>query len=92
MSRYDRRSLPSPQPRFGHARRFSRAGLGRSVRVFEAPSVGTARRLAADMVNPVGAERVTAASTAVLPTLWPFSPIQSFDPAAQRRGTVCLNG
>ncbi|MDP8937470.1 MAG: ABC transporter substrate-binding protein [Actinomycetota bacterium] len=64
-------------------------------RVFEAPSVDTARRLAADMVNLVTAERMTAASIAVLRTEWLVSPrVQSFDPAAfpgdQRWNTVWL--
>jgi len=65
-------------------------------RVFEAPSVDTARRLAADMVNLVTVERVTAASIAVLRTEWLVSPrVQSFDPApspgGQRWDTVWLS-
>ena len=65
-------------------------------RVFESPSVDTARRLAADMVNLVTAERMTAVSVAVLRTEWLVSPrVQSFDPAAfpgdQRWNTVWLS-
>lgn len=53
------------------------------ARVFESPSVDTARRLAADMVNLVANERATAASLAVLRSEWLISPrLQGFDPAA----------
>ncbi len=52
-------------------------------RVFEAPSVDTARRLAADMVNLVTTDRVTAVSIAVLRAEWLISPrVQSFEAAA----------
>jgi len=65
-------------------------------RVFQAPSVDTVRRLAADMVNLVTTERVTAASLAVLRTEWLVSPrVQSFEPApfpgGQRWDTVWLS-
>lgn len=53
------------------------------ARVFEAPSVDTTRRLAADMVNLVTTDRVTAVSIAVLRAEWLVSPrVQSFEAAA----------
>ena len=67
-----------------------------AARVFESPSVDTARRLAADMVNLVANERSTAVSLAVLRSEWLISPrVQGFDPAAfpgdQRWATVWLS-
>ncbi len=51
-------------------------------RIFSAPSIDTARRTAADIMQVVTAERVTAVSIASLRTEWLISPrVRGFDPA-----------
>lgn len=51
-------------------------------RLFASPSIDTARRLAADIMQVVTAERVTAISLASLRTQWLVSPrVRGFDPA-----------
>jgi peptide/nickel transport system substrate-binding protein len=64
-------------------------------RTFTAPSPDTARRLAADLINVVVAERFTAIPLASLRTQWLASPrLRGFEPAAlggdQRWETVWL--
>jgi len=51
-------------------------------RIFSAPSIDTARRTAADIMQVVTAERFTAVSIASLRTEWLISPrVRGFDPA-----------
>jgi peptide/nickel transport system substrate-binding protein len=51
-------------------------------RVFSSPSIDTARRTAADIMQVVTAERITAISIAALRTEWLVSPrVRGFDPA-----------
>jgi hypothetical protein len=51
-------------------------------RIFSAPSIDTARRTAADIMQVVTAERFTAISIASLRTEWLISPrVRGFDPA-----------
>ena len=51
-------------------------------RVFSSPSIDTARRTAAELIQVVTAERVTAISIAALRTEWLISPrVRGFDPA-----------
>ena len=51
-------------------------------RIFSAPSIDTARRTAADIMQVVTAERFTAISIAALRTEWLVSPrVRGFDPA-----------
>ncbi|HJV08048.1 MAG TPA: ABC transporter substrate-binding protein [Acidimicrobiales bacterium] len=51
-------------------------------RIFSSPSIDTARRTAADIMQVVTAERVTAISIASLRTEWLISPrVRGFDPA-----------
>lgn len=51
-------------------------------RVFSSPSIDTARRTAADIMQVVTAERITAISIASLRTEWLVSPrVRGFDPA-----------
>ena len=51
-------------------------------RIFASPSIDTARRTAADIMQVVTAERVTAISIASLRTEWLVSPrVRGFDPA-----------
>ena len=51
-------------------------------RVFSSPSIDTARRTAADIMQVVTAERFTAVSIASLRTEWLISPrVRGFDPA-----------
>jgi len=51
-------------------------------RVFASPSIDTARRTAADIMQVVTAERITAISIASLRTEWLISPrVRGFDPA-----------
>lgn len=64
-------------------------------RIFSSPSIDTARRTAADIMQIVTTERVTAISLAALRTEWLISPrVRGFDPAAlagdQRWGSVFL--
>ena len=64
-------------------------------RVFSSPSIDTARRTAADIVQVVTAERFTAISLSSLRTVWLISPrVRGFDPAvlagAQRWDGVFL--
>ncbi|HEX2048875.1 MAG TPA: ABC transporter substrate-binding protein [Acidimicrobiales bacterium] len=64
-------------------------------RLFSSPSIDTARRTAADIIQVVTAERVTAISLSSLRTQWLISPrVRGFDPAvlsgAQRWETVFL--
>ncbi|MGI8983400.1 MAG: ABC transporter substrate-binding protein [Acidimicrobiales bacterium] len=64
-------------------------------RIFSAPSIDTARRTAADIMQVVTVESVTAISLASLRTEWLISPrVRGFDPAAlagdQRWGRVFL--
>ncbi|HEX2119534.1 MAG TPA: ABC transporter substrate-binding protein [Acidimicrobiales bacterium] len=64
-------------------------------RIYSAPSIDTARRTAADIMQVVTAERITAISLASLRTEWLISPrVRGFDPAvlpgAQRWETVFL--
>jgi peptide/nickel transport system substrate-binding protein len=64
-------------------------------RLFVSPSPDTARRLAADIMNVVVAERFTAIPLATLRTQWLMSPrVRGFEPAAlggdQRWDTVWL--
>ncbi|HEV2759180.1 MAG TPA: ABC transporter substrate-binding protein [Acidimicrobiales bacterium] len=64
-------------------------------RVFASPSIDTARRTAADIMQVVTAERFTAISIASLRTEWLISPrVRGFDPAVltgdQRWDTVFL--
>ncbi|MGH9264182.1 MAG: ABC transporter substrate-binding protein [Acidimicrobiales bacterium] len=64
-------------------------------RIYSAPSIDTARRTAADIMQVVTAERITAISVASLRTEWLISPrVRGFDPAvlpgAQRWETVFL--
>ena len=64
-------------------------------RVFSSPSIDTARRTAADIMQVVTAERFTAISLSSLRTEWLVSPrVRGFDPAvltgAQRWETVFL--
>ena len=52
-------------------------------RIFVSPSIDTARRTAADIMQIVTAERFTAVSIAALRTEWLVSPrVRGFDPAA----------
>lgn len=52
-------------------------------RIFSSPSIDTARRTAADIMQVVTAERFTAISIAALRTEWLVSPrVRGFDPAA----------
>ena len=51
-------------------------------RIFSAPSIDTARRTAADIMQVVTVERITAISLAALRTEWLISPrVRGFDPA-----------
>jgi peptide/nickel transport system substrate-binding protein len=51
-------------------------------RVFSSPSIDTARRTAADIIQVVTAERFTAVSIAALRTEWLISPrVRGFEPA-----------
>ncbi len=51
-------------------------------RIFASPSIDTARRTAADIMQVVTAERFTAVSIAALRTEWLISPrVRGFDPA-----------
>jgi peptide/nickel transport system substrate-binding protein len=51
-------------------------------RIFASPSIDTARRTAADIMQVVTAERITAVSIASLRTEWLISPrVRGFDPA-----------
>ena len=51
-------------------------------RIFSAPSIDTARRTAADIMQVVTAERITAISLAALRTEWLISPrVRGFEPA-----------
>jgi peptide/nickel transport system substrate-binding protein len=51
-------------------------------RIFSSPSIDTARRTAADIMQVVTAERITAISIASLRTEWLVSPrVRGFDPA-----------
>ena len=51
-------------------------------RIFSSPSIDTARRTAADIMQVVTAERFTAISLASLRTEWLISPrVRGFDPA-----------
>ncbi len=51
-------------------------------RIFSAPSIDTARRTAADIMQVVTAEKITAISIAALRTEWLISPrVRGFDPA-----------
>jgi ABC-type transport system substrate-binding protein len=51
-------------------------------RIFSSPSIDTARRTAADIMQVVTVERVTAVSIASLRTEWLISPrVRGFDPA-----------
>ncbi len=51
-------------------------------RIFSSPSIDTARRTAADIIQVVTAERFTAISLASLRTQWLISPrVRGFDPA-----------
>ncbi len=51
-------------------------------RIFASPSIDTARRTAADIMQVVTAERITAISIASLRTEWLISPrVRSFEPA-----------
>ncbi len=51
-------------------------------RIFASPSIDTARRTAADIMQVVTAERITAVSIASLRTEWLVSPrVRGFDPA-----------
>ena len=64
-------------------------------RIFVSPSIDTARRTAADIMQVVTAERFTAVSIASLRTEWLISPrVRGFDPAVlagdQRWDTVYL--
>ncbi len=64
-------------------------------RIFASPSIDTARRTAADIMQVVTAERFTAVSIASLRTQWLISPrVRGFDPAVltgdQRWDTVFL--
>ena len=64
-------------------------------RLFSSPSIDTARRTAADIMQVVTAERFTAISLSSLRTEWLISPrVRGFDPAvltgAQRWETVFL--
>jgi peptide/nickel transport system substrate-binding protein len=64
-------------------------------RIFSSPSIDTARRTAADIMQVVTAERITAISIASLRTEWLVSPrVRGFDPAVltgdQRWETVFL--
>ncbi len=64
-------------------------------RIFASPSIDTARRTAADIMQVVTAERFTAISLSSLRTEWLISPrVRGFDPAvlpgAQRWATVFL--
>ncbi|MDQ4071171.1 MAG: ABC transporter substrate-binding protein [Actinomycetota bacterium] len=64
-------------------------------RIFSSPSIDTARRLAADIMQVVTVERFTAISLASLRTEWQVSPrVRGFDPAvlpgAQRWEAVFL--
>ncbi len=64
-------------------------------RIFASPSIDTARRTAADIMQVVTAERFTAVSIASLRTEWLISPrVRGFDPAVltgdQRWDTVFL--
>lgn len=52
-------------------------------RLFSAPSIDTARRTAAEIMQVVTVERITAVSIASLRTEWLISPrVRGFDPAA----------
>lgn len=51
-------------------------------RIFSSPSIDTARRSAADIMQVVTAERITAVSLASLRTVWLVSPrVRGFEPA-----------
>jgi peptide/nickel transport system substrate-binding protein len=52
-------------------------------RLFEAPSVETARRITAEIMQEVVAERVVAIPLVALPSVWVVSPrLRGFEPAA----------
>ena len=56
-------------------------------RIFSSPSIDTARRTAADIMQVVTAERITAISIASLRTEWLVSPrVRGFDPAVLTGG------